>query len=128
MYLGDGYALQRRDDVLEPLAVPASADGTWRKHERSIRLAPWQRAVVSRQGEAFIRGLIHSDGCRVVANDRGVKSVRYHFSNRSEDITRIFCESLDALGVRWTRPCDREIAIYRKASTARLDEFIGPKR
>jgi hypothetical protein len=109
-----------------PCLLPQMGPG--RKHERSIRLAPWQQTVVSRQHEAFIRGLIHSDGCRVVANDRGVKSVRYHFSNRSEDIKRIFCESLDALGVRWTRPCDREIAIYRKASTARLDEFIGPKR
>jgi hypothetical protein len=109
-----------------PCFLPQMGPG--RKHERPIRLEPWQQAVVSRHPEAFVRGLIHSDGCRVVADDRGVKSVRYHFSNRSEDIKRIFCESLDALGVRWTRPCAREIAVYRKASTARLDEFIGPKR
>jgi hypothetical protein len=73
-------------------------------------------------------GLIQSDGCRVVANDRGVKSVRYHFSNRSEDIKRIYCDSLDALGIRRTRPCAQQIAVYRKSSTARLDEFVGPKR
>lgn len=102
--------------------------GSGRKHERPIRLEPWQEAAVSREREALVRGLIHSDGCRVVANDRGVRSVRYHFSNRSEDIKRIYCESLDALGVRWTRPCNKQIAVYRKASTARLDEFIGPKR
>jgi hypothetical protein len=102
--------------------------GTGRKHARPIRLEPWQEELVSREREALVRGLIHSDGCRVVANDRGVRSVRYHFSNLSEDIKHIYCESLDALGVRWTRPCAKQIAVYRKASTARLDEFIGPKR
>jgi hypothetical protein len=102
--------------------------GPGRKHDRSIRLEQWQEAVVAREREALIRGLIHSDGCRVVANDRGVKSVRYHFSNRSEDIKRIYCDSLDALGIQWTRPCAKQIAVYRKSSTARLDEFVGPKR
>ena len=33
--------------------------------------------------EDFVRGLIHSDGCRVIADDRGVKSIRYHFTNHS---------------------------------------------
>ena len=102
--------------------------GPGRKHDRPIRLEEWQQGVVDRECHAFIRGLIHSDGCRVVANDRGVLSVRYHFSNKSEDIKRIFCENLDALGIHWTRPCDRQIAVYRKGCTARLDEFVGPKR
>lgn len=101
--------------------------GPGRKHERSIRLEGWQEELVSRATESLLRGLIHSDGCRVIANDRGVKSVRYHFSNRSEDIKEIFCDSLDRLAIPWTRPSDRDIAIYRKAAVARLDEFIGPK-
>jgi hypothetical protein len=101
--------------------------GSGRKHEREIRLVPWQETAVANDRRALIRGLIHSDGCRVVANDRGVMSVRYHFSNKSEDIKRIFCENLDALGIQWTRPCDRQIAVYRKACTALLDEFVGPK-
>jgi hypothetical protein len=57
-----------------------------------------------------------------------VRSARYHFSNRSEDIKALYCASLDAMGVRWTRPCDQQIAVYRKASVAVLDGFIGPKR
>ena len=57
-----------------------------------------------------------------------MRSVRYHFSNKSEDIKALYCESLDALGVRWTRPCAKQIAVYRKASDAILDQFIGPKR
>lgn len=102
--------------------------GRGRKHERPIVLADWQEEIVCREAEAFLRGLIHSDGCRVVANDRGVASVRYHFSNRSEDIKDIFCQALDRLSIPWTRPGKKDVAIYRKAGTARLDEFIGPKR
>ena len=83
--------------------------------------------LVKEATEDFIRGLIHSDGCRVVANDRGVKSVRYHFSNRSEDVLGLFTWALDLLGIPWTRPSRRDIAVYRKAATARLDEFVGPK-
>lgn len=102
--------------------------GPGRKHTRPIVLSAWQQDVVARERERFVRGLIHSDGCRVVANDRGNPSVRYHFSNRSEDIKLLYCESLDALGVRWTRPCSKQIAVYRKASVAILDQFVGPKR
>ena len=109
-----------------PCLLPQIGPG--RKHERLIRLAEWQRELVARERRAFIRGLIHSDGCRTVANDRGVSSVRYHFSNKSEDIKDIYCESLDALGVDWTRPSQRDVAVYRKRSTALLDEFVGPKR
>lgn len=82
---------------------------------------------MTREPWGFLRGLIHSDGCRIVANDRGAASTRYHFSNRSEDIKWLFCNSLDLIGVRWTRPSDRQIAIYRKDAVACLDEFIGPK-
>ena len=101
--------------------------GPGRKHERTIALTHWQSDLVAGHHQEFLRGLIHSDGCRVVANDRGVKSVRYHFSNRSEDIKALYCRSLEALGVRWTRPCDKQIAVYRKAHVAVLDGFIGPK-
>jgi hypothetical protein len=71
--------------------------------------------------------LIHSDGCRVVANDRGVRSIRYHFSNRSEDIIGLFTAALEHLEIPWTRSTTYIVSIYRKAATARLEEFIGPK-
>ncbi len=100
--------------------------GPGRKHEREIRLQPWQENLLC--DESFVRGLIHSDGCRVVANDRGVASVRYHFSQKSEDIKALYCASLDRLGITWTRPCNKQIAVYRKEAVARLDEFIGPKK
>lgn len=101
--------------------------GPGRKHLRPIALEPWQQALVDQATEEFILGLIHSDGCRVVANDRGVMSIRYHFSNRSEDIIGLFTAALDALDIPWTRSTKYIVSIYRKAATARLDTFIGPK-
>lgn len=84
-------------------------------------------AAGARATEEFVIGLIHSDGCRAVANDRGVRSIRYHFSNRSEDILGLFTAALDKLGIPWTRSSKHTVSIYRKAATARLDEFVGPK-
>jgi hypothetical protein len=101
--------------------------GPGRKHTRPIRLEPWQELLVKQATEEFIRGLIDSDGCRVRANDRGVRSVRYHFSNRSDDIRGLFCAALDELGIPWTGPGKFQIAVYRKAAVARLDQFVGPK-
>jgi hypothetical protein len=109
-----------------PCFLPQHGPG--RKHTRLIRLEPWQEELVRRATKGFLRGLIHSDGCWVVANDRGKKSVRHHFSNRSEDIKALFCASLDSLQIPWTRPSDRDIAVYRHEAVARLDEFIGPKQ
>ena len=108
-----------------PCPLPQHAPG--RKHLRPIRLEPWQEVLVKEATEEFVRGLIDSDGCRVVANDRGVRSVRFHFSNRSDDIRGLFCVALDELGITWTRPRWFEVAVYRKAAVARLDEFVGPK-
>lgn len=62
-----------------PCLLPQHGPG--KKHNRIIALEPWQQKLVDRATEEFVRGLIHSDGCRVVANDRGVMSIRYHFSN-----------------------------------------------
>jgi hypothetical protein len=108
-----------------PCLLPQHGPG--RKHLRPIRLETWQEVLIKEATEEFIRGLIDSDGCRVVANDRGVKSVRYHFSNRSDDIRALFCAALDELGIPWTRPSRYHVAVYRKAAVARLDEFVGPK-
>ena len=108
-----------------PCLLPQHGPG--KKHMRRIALEPWQQVLVDQATEEFILGLIHSDGCRVVANDRGVMSIRYHFSNRSEDIIGLFTAALDTLDIPWTRSTKYIVSIYRKAATARLDSFIGPK-
>lgn len=51
----------------------------------------------------------------------------YYFSNRSDDIRVLFCSALDDRGIPRTRNAKHQVAIYRKAATARLDEFVGPK-
>jgi hypothetical protein len=106
--------------------------GPGRKHLRPIQLVGWQQEIVEEFPGLLLRGLIHSDGCRIIAreckNGRVRYAPRYSFSNLSEDIKRIFCDACDLLGIRWTRPNDRSIAIYRLASVSRMDQFVGPKQ
>jgi hypothetical protein len=113
-----------------PCLLPQHGPG--RKHDRRIVLTEWQQLVISDARKSLLRGLIHSDGCRIIATERkGTytrRAVRYAFSNRSEDILEVFCESCDELGVRWTRSSPHQVSIYRKDSVARMDEFVGPKR
>ena len=105
--------------------------GPGRKHLRRIELAPWQQEIVDSCRREFLRGLIHSDGCRHIACERKGRNVRhaprYAFSNRSEDIKALFCDACDGLGIHWTRPSPKTVAVYRLASVALLDEFVGPK-
>jgi hypothetical protein len=113
-----------------PVLLPQHGPG--RKHDRRIVLTRWQREITAACPRELVRGLIHSDGCRFVANQRvGGKTysyARYSFSNRSEDIKAIFCAHLDLLGVGWTRPNRYDIAIDRRSEVAKLDGFVGPKR
>src|SRR5437016_2729366 len=44
--------------------------GKGRKHTRPIELARWQDRIVVAHPEPFLRGLIHSDGCRIIATER----------------------------------------------------------
>jgi hypothetical protein len=106
--------------------------GPGRKHERRIALVPWQQRIVDAHPDQLVRGLIHSDGSRHINRikhpKRTYEYVRYELSNRSDDIKRIFCEACDALDVEWRVMNRDSISIARRASVARLDEFIGPKR
>ncbi|MFF7275877.1 helix-turn-helix domain-containing protein [Streptomyces griseorubiginosus] len=113
--------------------------GPGKKHERIIALEPWQQAIVDDYPWEFIRGLIHSDGCRItnwttrlVAGERKrYEYPRYFFSNKSDDIRRLFTDTLDKVGVEWTtlaRGSDPfNISIARKASVALMDTHVGPK-
>jgi len=102
--------------------------GPGRKHERKIELEPWQQEIVDADPRPLLRGLVHSDGCRVLNWVNGTPYPRYHFDNRSSDIRGIFGRACDALGVEW-RPNNRyTLSVARRGSVALLDEFIGPKR
>jgi hypothetical protein len=114
---------------LWPAVFPQHGPGP--KHTRPIVLTDWQRRITHAEPRQLIRGLIHSDGCRFIANQRkdgrNYQYARYSFSNKSEDIKGIFCEHLDLLGIGWTRPNAANIAIDRRAEVAKLDAFVGPK-
>jgi Homeodomain-like domain-containing protein len=113
-----------------PCLLPQHGPG--RKHSRRIALVDWQKEIVAAQTGAFLRGLIHSDGWRglnrVRVKGRDYAYPRYQFSNRSDDIRRLFTDACDALGVRWRRWGRWHISVARRDSVALLDEFVGPKR
>jgi hypothetical protein len=110
--------------------------GAGRKHERKIELVAWQREVVDRFPEEFLRGLLHSDGCRTVNRFKTTLPSgrvaeyaypRWFFSNRSADIRALFCESCDRLGVRRTQSNPRNISVAHRHSVALLDSFVPAK-
>ncbi|MEU6216055.1 helix-turn-helix domain-containing protein [Streptomyces sp. NPDC047022] len=113
--------------------------GSGKKHERRIVLEPWQQAIIDAHRWEFIRGLMHSDGCRITNwTEKTVAGVRkryeyprYLFSNKSDDIRKLLTDTLDRVGVEWTtlaRGSDPfNVSVARKASVALLDEHVGPK-
>ncbi|MCX4693928.1 helix-turn-helix domain-containing protein [Streptomyces sp. NBC_01408] len=109
--------------------------GPGRKHERRIILEDWQQQIVDAHPWEFIRGLIHSDGCRIinwtVRNGKRYEYPRYFFTNKSDDIRRLCTDTLTKVGVEWTvlaRGSDPfNVSIARRASVALLDAHIGAK-
>jgi hypothetical protein len=108
---------------------PQHGPGT--KSSRPIVLEDWQRELVTQFPRPFLRGLIHSDGCRVVNHTtRGGKRYeysRYHFSNKSEDIKALCGWALDLVGAEWRRNNRMNLSVAKRDSVALLDSFIGPK-
>lgn len=113
--------------------------GPGRKHERKITLEAWQQEIVDAHPWQFIRGLIHSDGCRIInwttrlvrGERKRYEYPRYFFSNKSDDIRKLFSDTLTAVGVEWTtlaRGSDPfNISVARRASVALMDAHVGPK-
>ena len=110
--------------------VPQHGGGP--KHRRVIALEPWQVGILDRHPWMFLRGLIHSDGCRFsnpsIHRDRTYRYTRYSFSNRSDEIRELFCRYCDAVGVEWKRMNRWNISIARRPSVTLMDRHIGPKR
>jgi hypothetical protein len=109
--------------------------GPGRKHERPIVLEDWQRDVVEAHPAAFLRGLFHSDGCRVrnwarrtvAGAPKRYDYPRWQFTNVSDDIRGLCCWALDLIDIPWRRSNAHVISVSRRAAVARLDELIGLK-
>jgi hypothetical protein len=110
-------------------------DGPGRKHERQLVLAPWQDEILRGHPGPFVRGLFHSDGCRVnnwaTRTARGERRVyhygRWQFVNHSADIRRWCTEALDRLEIPWRQSSWKTVSVSTRAGVARLDELVGEK-
>jgi hypothetical protein len=116
-----------------PTVLPQHGPG--RKHQRTIALERWQRDIVEVEPGRFLRGLFHSDGCRVVnwtvrivaGKPKRYEYPRYFFSNKSQDILDACTWALDLLGIAWRRPRSDAISVARRDAVATMDRFVGPK-
>jgi hypothetical protein len=132
-----GRTLQAKDHMLVvsqyarawPCLLPQHGPGA--KHLRRIPLAPWQVPIVAAHPDQLVRGLLHSDGCRIENRVRTADKTyiydRYLLSNRSEDIRTLFCEALDRLEIPWRRMNGWTISIARREGVAALDRFVEAK-
>jgi hypothetical protein len=110
--------------------------GAGPKHRRPIQLTQWQQLVVGAHPHEFLRGLVHSDGCRSLNRVRrplksGVREyayTRYLFSNYSPDLQRLFVEACTSIGVDTRPDGPYTVSVARRKSVELLDTFIGPKR
>jgi hypothetical protein len=100
--------------------------GAGRKHERDIVLEDWQTAIVAREPWTFLRGLIRSDGCVFINRTGRYEYLSYEFSNRSAQIRELFMDACDRVDVEY-RPYRRYVRIYRRASVALMEEYVGLK-
>ncbi|MET7622083.1 helix-turn-helix domain-containing protein [Streptomyces sp. NPDC005408] len=150
LYLGDGHISQHSQHRVPSLMITCSDNskhlwclfprhGTGMKHERPITLEPWQQRIVDASPWEFIRGLIHSDGCRSInwttrmigGERRRYEYPRYWFTNVSDDIRQLYTNTLNQVGVEW-KQCTRagkpyNISVAKRASVALMDAHVGPK-
>jgi hypothetical protein len=116
-----------------PCLIPQHGPG--KKHRRRIALTNWQQHLVDAHPRDFLRGLIHSDGCRSVnlvrrttlAGPKEYEYPRYFFSNASADIRKLFATTCALVGVDSRPTRERVISVARHDSVQLLDVFIGPK-
>jgi len=111
--------------------------GPGRKHLRRIALEPWQsRLALDLHPDKFLRGLIHSDGCRVMNNithrlaigRRDYAHPRYFFCNESADIRWLFIQACIYLEIEFRYTKANAISVAQRSSVAKLDSFVGSKR
>jgi hypothetical protein len=101
--------------------------GPGKKHTRRIVLADWQEKIVAEHPQMLLRGLLHSDGCRVLNVVNGKDYPRYFFTQVSEDIRELFCRACDQLGIVTTSRHRKTVSVARAESVALLDSSVGAK-
>ena len=100
--------------------------GPGKKHRRAIALEPWQRDLVAAAPWAFLRGLVHSDGCFFINRTGRYRYLSVCFDNRSREIRELFMDACAQVGVA-CRPTGTSVRIYRRADVAAFAAFVGAK-
>jgi hypothetical protein len=100
--------------------------GPGKKHDRPIRLEPWQQALVSAAPWHFLRGCVRSDGCCFINRTGRYEYESYDFANVSQDILGLFASTCALVGVE-CRVYSKRVRIYRRASVRLMLEHIGRK-
>ncbi len=112
-----------------PCLFPQHGPGP--KHRRPIVLAGRQQELVDAHPRPFLRGLIHSDGCRttnrVTVRGKQYSYPRCFFSNKSLDILKMCGGALDRVGAVWRYSRWDSLSVATNGSVALLDGFIGVK-
>jgi hypothetical protein len=105
-------------------------DGRGMKHERRIRVEPWQVRLVETAPWGLLRGCIRSDGCVFLNATGPYRYLTYDFCNRSEDIARLFASTCSMVGLDHRVTCWRgmwRVRINRRSSVNRMLEEVGTK-
>lgn len=115
------------------------------KHSRDVSLIDWQREIVNKFPDQFIRGLIQTDGCRYIAkyvsSDKNASQVRYSFTNTSVHIVEELMKVCSLLGLTpkvHKRPslkqngkpsgATRHIVVFnRRKDVEKLEKIVGCK-
>ncbi|MGH7268333.1 MAG: hypothetical protein ACREMB_26230 [Candidatus Rokuibacteriota bacterium] len=105
------------------------------KHRRRITLEPWQSRIVQAAPWPFIRGCIRTDGCafinRTDVHRDPYEYLSYAFSNMSTDITELFIDACDRVGVFTRATRSRrglwQVRINRRRSVALMVDHVGLK-
>jgi hypothetical protein len=108
-----------------PVIFPQHGRG--RKHDRSIELKEWQVDIID--SISFVKGLMMSDGSMYV--DLQCGNTKAGFTNKSEDIIRIFEKYLNKLNIEY-KTYKKKTGIYmttihKQESVSRLVDLIGTK-
>lgn len=74
-----------------PVLFPQHDRG--KKAKRKIELLPWQKTITDQYPKQFIKGLLHSDGCRYktypLISTPNTERFMYSFTNTSKDISNL---------------------------------------
>jgi hypothetical protein len=134
-YLVDGQGVLTVQSYWKHWPCLFPQHGPGRKHQRTLGMTEWQWAIVEQHPADFLRGLFHSDGCRVnnwatrtVAGEkRRYEYGRWQFVNESSEIMAWCGEALDLFGIPWRQTSRRTLSVSRREAVAALDSLIGPK-